>query len=84
MANLNWTDSVLGSFAWRPGVFEPESDGGQWLVESFDDVDAATFVPFITVRVLATVIVRDVQISSASRGTPLDYVSYSLRRSWVR
>jgi hypothetical protein len=39
-----WTESVIGSFAWRPGVFEPESDGGQRLVESFDDVDAATFV----------------------------------------
>jgi hypothetical protein len=52
---------VIGSFAWRPGVFEPESDGGQRLVEPFDDVNAATFVPFISVGVLATVNIQDVQ-----------------------
>src|SRR5688572_30365830 len=71
MSSLNgqsqWTVSVIGSFAWRPGVFEPEPDGGQRLVESFDDVDAATLVPFITVGVLATVNVQDVQISNQAQ-----------------
>jgi hypothetical protein len=46
----NLTDRLICP---APGAFEPESDGGQRLVEPFDDVDAATFVPFITVRVLA-------------------------------
>jgi hypothetical protein len=58
---------VIGSFASRPGVFGPESDGGQRLVESFDDVDAATFVPSKSIAVLATVDVQDVEISNKAQ-----------------